>query len=169
MSVTSFTKKRPTRVLFVCLGNICRSPTAHALFQAQVNEQGLDKAILIDSAGTGDWHVGAPPDKRAQQTALDHGFDMSHLTARQVSESDFDRFDYILGMDKDNLEHLLALRPSHYRGVLGLFLTESGIAAGKDEVPDPYYGDDQHFEAAIQLIKDAVDGLLIRIKQDHCL
>jgi protein-tyrosine phosphatase len=158
----------PVKVLFVCLGNICRSPTAHALFQARVNTEHLSDHIIVDSAGTGDWHIGCPPDKRAQKTALEHGYDMSHLQARVVIPEDFSEFDYILGMDKDNLIHLKAMKLSHYTGVLGLFLTEAGISAA-DEVPDPFYGDDAHFEQVIQLIHNAVDGLLLRIKTEHSL
>ena len=153
-------------VLFVCLGNICRSPTAHALFQAQVNQAQLEHKIKIGSAGTGGWHAGSPPDERAQKTALEHGYDMSHLQARQVTTEDFSHFDYILAMDRQNLQDLKALAPSHYKGVLGLFLTESGVEF-TDEVPDPYYGGEKQFEFAIQLVKDGVDGLLERIRQEH--
>lgn len=157
-----------TKVLFVCLGNICRSPTAHALFQAEVNKANLQGRIFVDSAGTGDWHVGGQPDKRAQKTALEYGYDMSHLRARQVSVSDFSEFDYILGMDQQNLFDLKALKPSSYQGVLGLFLTESGIKE-PDEVPDPYYGGELHFNHVIQLVEQAVRGLLDRIRKEHKL
>lgn len=160
--------KQPVKVLFVCLGNICRSPTAHALFQTCVNKYNLEEKIIVDSAGTGDWHVGLPPDKRAQAMALKNGYDMSHLRARQVSPSDFIQFDYILGMDHDNLHDLKQLKPSNYQGVLGLFLSESGIESA-EEVPDPYYGNEQHFENSIKLIQDAVEGLFLRIKKDHNL
>ncbi len=159
---------KPIKVLFVCLGNICRSPTAHALFQARVNAQGLQDKILVDSAGTGNWHIGCPPDKRAQQAALIHGYDMSHLQARMVTSEDFSEFDYILGMDKDNLLNLKLMCPSYYEGVLGLFLSESGIPDA-EEVPDPFYGDQQHFEEVMRLINHAVDGLLARIQSDHPL
>lgn len=156
------------KVLFVCLGNICRSPTAHALFQARVNTENLAEKIIVDSAGTGDWHLGFPPDERAQKTALEHGYDMSHLQARLVTSDDFAEFDYILGMDNENLKNLTVMQPDNYTGVLGLFLTEAGVKVAS-EVPDPYYGDAQHFEYAMQLINDAVDGLLQRIKADHHL
>jgi protein-tyrosine phosphatase len=158
----------PVKVLFVCLGNICRSPTAHALMQARVNSESLESKIIIDSAGTGDWHLGFPPDERAQKTALQHGYDMSHLQARLVTSADFSAFDYILGMDKENVSNLVLMKPPHFTGVCGLFLTESGVTAA-DEVPDPYYGDEQHFEHAMQLIQEAVGGLLQRIKVDHKL
>lgn len=156
------------KVLFVCLGNICRSPTAHALFQARVNIENMADKITVDSAGTGDWHIGCPPDKRAQKTALAHGYDMSHLKARLVTSDDFAEFDYILGMDKENLRNLKAMQPDNYQGVAGLFLTESGVTES-EEVPDPYYGDAAHFEHSMSLIQHAVDGLLARIKRDHQL
>ena len=155
-------------VLFVCLGNICRSPTAHGLFQQAVNQAQLEKMIEIDSAGTGDWHVGHAPDPRAQSTALERGYDISHLRARKVFVSDFDRYDYILGMDKQNMSDLLALCPEHYRGVVGLFLEVSNVGQGL-EVPDPYYGDQQHFQQAIQLIEEGSKGLLERIRKEHGL
>ncbi len=155
-------------VLFVCLGNICRSPTAHALFQAHVNKQGLSANMVVDSAGTADWHTGRPPDERTQKTARKCGYDMSHLQARQVSVQDFDEFDYILAMDHDNLSHLRAMKPAHYNGVLGLFLEEAGIATDT-AVPDPYYRGEQHFQQVIQMIQDAVDGLLQRIRKDYQL
>ena len=156
------------KVLFVCLGNICRSPTAHALFQAAVNKAQLEQRIQIDSAGTGGWHSGSPPDQRAQKTALAHGYDMSHLQARQVHIDDFSSFDYILAMDHQNLQDLKAIAPANYHGVLGLFLTQSGIDRA-EEVPDPYYGGDEQFEYAIGLVKEGVDGLLERIRQQHKL
>ena len=159
-------KSKKIHVLFVCLGNICRSPTAHALFQAHVDQQQLDHRITVDSAGTGAWHSGAPPDDRAQATALHYGYDMSHLRARQVNLNDFSQYDYILAMDQQNLEDLQSLQPENFSGVLGLFLRESGIDHTID-VPDPFYGGQQHFETVVQLIHDAVDGLLQRIKMDY--
>lgn len=158
----------PVKVLFVCLGNICRSPTAHALFQARVNSEGLQEQIIVDSAGTGGWHVGAAPDERAQKAALEQGYDMSHLQARLVTSEDFAEFDYILAMDKDNLINLKVMEPTYNKGVLGLFLTESGIT-DTDEVPDPFYGDKTHFDGVMTLIQSGVDGLLQRVKQDHSL
>ncbi|MGS2718741.1 low molecular weight protein-tyrosine-phosphatase [Eionea flava] len=166
--VSQKVKNKPIRVLFVCLGNICRSPTAHALFQAYVNKQGYADSIVIDSAGTGSWHAGHPPDGRAQRVALEQGYDMSDLRSRTVSPDDFETFDYILGMDKENFKHLAMMKPSNYRGVLGLFLTESGIHH-TEEVPDPFYGDQQHFEQAIALIQNGVAGLFNRIKGDGLL
>lgn len=109
-------------VLFVCLGNICRSPTAHGLLQNQVEQHHLGDKIKVDSAGTGAWHLGQPPDKRAQVTALQRGYDIGHLRARTVSVTDFDEFDFILGMDKQNLSDLLALTPKQYSCTVDLLL-----------------------------------------------
>jgi len=158
-------------VLFVCLGNICRSPTAHGLFQHKVNQSGLADQIIVDSAGTGGWHSGAAPDERAQSTALDRGYDISHLSARKVVRDDFTEFDYILAMDNDNLSHLLTLKPVSYKGVLGLFLDVAGAdvagTTGNKEVPDPYYGGQAQFQMAIKLIEDGADSLLARIRQEY--
>ena len=156
------------KILMVCLGNICRSPTAHALFQAQVNREGLSHKITVDSAGTGGWHIGHPPDKRAQITALEHGCDISHLRSRVVKVSDFSTFDYILAMDQDNFKHLAMMKPTNYQGVLGLFLTEANVVQ-VDEVPDPYYGNEKNFEQAMTLIQCGVSGLMNRIKNNYKL
>ncbi len=154
------------QVLFVCLGNICRSPTAHGVFMRHVNEAGLKKRILIDSAGTGDWHVGRPPDSRAQKAAKGRGYDLSRLRARQVRPSDFDKFHYILPMDEQNLADLERMRPAWYAGHLGLFLD---FAANPDyqEVPDPYYGSNRGFELVLDLIEDASRNLLRHIHDTH--
>jgi protein-tyrosine phosphatase len=146
-------------VLFVCLGNICRSPTAHGVFSHQVAEAGLSGKIVVDSAGTGAWHVGEPPDARAAAAALLRGYDLSPLRARQVTPSDFGRFDYILAMDRGNLSHLEALCPEGYTGQLGLFL-DFHPASPIKEVPDPYYGGDEGFEEVLDLVERAGEGLL---------
>ncbi len=158
-------------VLFVCLGNICRSPTAHGLFQHHVQQAGLDQHIVVDSAGTGGWHIGHPPDSRAQSTALQQGYDISHLQARVVTCDDFEKFDYILGMDNENVANLLDLKPHNYTGTVGLFLEVAGIKIDEKiknlEVPDPYYGDQTYFENAIQLIDNGAIGLLSRIQNEN--
>jgi protein-tyrosine phosphatase len=159
---------KPIRVLFVCLGNICRSPTAHGLFQALVNRENLQDNIIVDSAGTGSWHIGHSPDKRAQQTALGQGCDISQLRSRVVTVDDFSTFDYVLAMDQDNFKHLAMMKPKNYQGVLGLFLTEADIVQ-VDEVPDPYYGNEKNFEQAMALIQRGVTGLMSRIKNNHKL
>ena len=109
-------------VLFVCLGNICRSPTAHAVFQAMVIERGLAEQVSVDSAGTGDWHLGHAPDRRTSAVAAQRGYDMDQLRARLVETGDFEQFDYILVMDEENLANLKAMCPADYPGSLGLFL-----------------------------------------------
>ena len=153
----------PRRVLFVCLGNICRSPTAAGVFADAVARAGLAARIHVDSAGTGDWHVGRPPDTRAIAAARDRGYDLSGLRARQVRRSDFSRFDWILAMDRANLTALKALRPPAYAGHLGLFLElapELGIA----EVPDPYYGGAPDFVRMLDLIERASEALILHLQ-----
>jgi len=156
------------KVLFVCLGNICRSPTAHGLFEHTVKMAGLADSIIVDSAGTGGWHTGNPPDARAQATALERGYDISALQARQVQRADYTDFDYILGMDAQNMTDLDSIKTPNYHGVLGLFLEVAGV--GNDlEVPDPYYGGDAHFAQVIDLVEQGCHGLLERIKKEHGL
>lgn len=152
----------PTRVLFVCLGNICRSPTAHGVFEARVVARGLEREIEVDSCGTGDWHVGHPPDRRALAEAKGRGYDLSELRARQVAPADFEHYDYILAMDRSNLRDLEAMRPSGFTGHLGLFL-DFAPTADVREVPDPYYGGDDGFTHVLDLIEAASDGLLQEI------
>lgn len=152
-------------VLFVCLGNICRSPTAHGVFEGLVAQAGLAEQILVDSAGTGAWHAGEPPDKRSQAAARARGYELQHLRARQVLASDFERFDYILAMDAQNLRDLEAMRPASYQGELGLFLDYISEQSYHREVPDPYYGGAQGFEHVLDLVEQASQGLLAHIKQ----
>ncbi|MAT49652.1 MAG: phosphotyrosine protein phosphatase [Porticoccaceae bacterium] len=157
-------------VLFVCLGNICRSPTAHGIFEALVRDAGLDGWIRVDSAGTGDWHIGKSPDKRAMAAALGRGLDIGHLIARQVRPSDFDQFDYILAMDRSNLSNLERMRPPSFAGHLGLFLPFAAYAGQPletDEVPDPYYGEAGGFQHVYELVEQAARGLLAHISQHH--
>jgi protein-tyrosine phosphatase len=159
-------------ILFVCLGNICRSPTAHGVFQRLVDHHRLRHAIHTDSAGTGDWHIGRAPDQRATAAARKRGYDLSVLRARQVSAADFSRFDYILAMDAQNLRDLQILRPANFAGELDLFLHYASSYVHKDgghlsEVPDPYYGGDDGFEQVLDLIEDAAQGLLQAIAQRH--
>ena len=134
----------PTAILFVCLGNICRSPLAEAAFRGEVERRGLD--IAIDSAGTGRWHVGEPPDPRAQAVAARHGVDISDLRARRVALDDFERFDHIVALDRDNLKALEAMRPDGARARLSLLLDHVRGREG-EAVADPYYGGEAHFEA----------------------
>lgn len=152
------------KVLFVCLGNICRSPTADGIFRELVSKAGLDQKIIVDSAGTGGWHIGKSPDSRTVAAARKRGYDLSVLRARQVQSCDFDEFDYVLAMDKTNLADLQRLKPAHYVGHLGLFL-DFGAASEYREVPDPYYGDADGFELVLDLVEAAADGLLTHIRQ----
>jgi len=150
------------RVLFVCLGNICRSPTAEAVLRHKLLELGLQEGVEVDSAGTGDWHVGKPPDSRTRQAALLRGYDLSVLRGRQVCASDYSRFDLILAMDNSNLQHLRRMRPGNAGAELDLFLRRYALAL--DEVPDPYYGGEEGFEQVLDLIEQACDGLLREVR-----
>lgn len=152
-----------TSVLFVCLGNICRSPTAEAVFRTTAEQAGLGDHLRIDSAGIGDWHVGEPPDRRATAAARERGYDLSALRGRQVSRDDFTDFDWILAMDRANLQALQGLRPRSYRGHLGLFL-DFAPQLGRSEVPDPYYGGKADFAYVLDLVEQASAALLERIR-----
>lgn len=156
----------PVRVLFVCLGNICRSPTAHGVFEAMVRNAGLDGRIEVDSSGTGDWHVGLAPDQRAVAEAKGRGYDLSHLRARQVGVDDFQRFDLIIAMDHRNLADLKAVQPNDANAGVRLFL-EFAEGAETDEVPDPYYGGSDGFTRVFQLVESASEGLLAHIREHY--
>jgi len=151
------------KVLFVCLGNICRSPTAEGVFRQRLRLAGLDGRVETDSAGTGDWHVGKAPDSRACQAAGRRGYELDTLRARQVRLEDFQRFDLILAMDHDNLARLQALRPGSARAELDLLLRRYGL--GRDVVPDPYYGAADGFEEVLDLIEQACDALLGEVRE----
>jgi len=155
-------------VLFVCLGNICRSPTAHAVFQQIVNAQALGSEIQIDSAGTGDWHLGHAPDARSTATAAERGYDLSDLRSRLVTSADFMQFDYIIAMDNSNLSNLQVMRPSEFSGELQLFLnyTTKDRYSDYTEVPDPYLGGPDGFDLVLDMIEDASLGLVNHIKAD---
>ncbi len=155
------------RVLFVCMGNICRSPTAQALFQEAVTAAGLDDEITTDSAGTHAYHIGNPPDARAIITALDREVDMTDLRARQVCEADFEQFNYVVAMDRDNLSLLEAScsPPEQHRLSLMLDWAEGW----GDEVPDPYYGGDEGFVRVFDMLTEASQGLLEHIVSRHGL
>ena len=155
------------RVLFVCMGNICRSPTAHALFREAVTAAGLDDEITTDSAGTHAYHIGNPPDARATATALARDVDMTDLRARQVCEADFEQFDYVVAMDRDNLTLLEASCPPAMLDRLSLML--DWVKGWGDEVPDPYYGGDEGFIRVFDMLTEASQRLLTHIASRHGL
>ncbi|MGB5255971.1 MAG: low molecular weight protein-tyrosine-phosphatase [Woeseiaceae bacterium] len=150
--------KAKVSVLFVCMGNICRSPTAEGVFRHYVEEAGLGEHIHIDSAGTHAYHVGDPPDRRAKAAAERRGIQLGDLRARRVSDEDFERFDYVIAMDMDNLERLKDRSPPAHHGKVRLFLEFSSLR--EREVPDPYYGGAAGFERVLDLVEDASRGLL---------
>jgi protein-tyrosine phosphatase len=152
------------RILFVCLGNICRSPTAEGVLRDLLTREAPQLAVEVDSAGTGDYHIGAPPDPRSQRAALRRGIDLSALRARQVSAKDFWRFDWILAMDEDNMRDLEAIRPTGSQARLQLFL-DFAPPPHPDAVPDPYLGDARGFERVLDLTTAAARGLLVWLQQ----
>lgn len=147
-------------VLFICMGNICRSPMAEGVFTRKARELGV--SLLIDSAGTHDYHIGAPPDSRAQQTMRRAGYDIAQLRGRQVCQADFAQFDYILAMDEANLHNLQKLA-GEYAHKVQLYLNFSKRFHSLP-VPDPYYGGEQGFTQVLAMVEDAADGLLRTIK-----
>lgn len=154
------------KVLFVCMGNICRSPTAQGVFAHLVNSEELSDAITIDSAGTYAYHVGEAPDERARAAAMKRGIDLGSQRARRVAEPDFQEFDYVLAMDRDNYDELLSICPSGHTDKLRLLL-EFAPELGVQEVPDPYYGGITGFERVLDLIEQASRGLLANIREQH--
>jgi protein-tyrosine phosphatase len=150
------------RVLFVCLGNICRSPTAEAVMRDLVRREGLEDVIEVDSAGTGDWHVGSPPDERSAAAAQRRGIVMDGA-ARQVAAGDFDDWDLLLAMDRENHRNLLALARDDEARAKVRMLREydpQAVAAGELDVPDPYYGGERGFEDVLDIVERACAGLL---------
>jgi len=152
------------RILFVCMGNICRSPTAEGVFRRLVEERAPQSGLEIDSAGTHDYHVGEPPDERAIAAAARRGIDLRRLRARQVKAADFERFDLIVAMDRLNRETLLGNCPEPYRPRIRLFMEFAGDSDLED-VPDPYYGGPLGFEQVLDLAEEASAGLLDELMQ----
>ncbi|WP_323750705.1 low molecular weight protein-tyrosine-phosphatase [Marinobacter sp.] len=150
------------RVLFVCLGNICRSPSAEGVFRHLVKEQGMADKVLIDSCGTADWHTGKSPDSRSIEVAARRGVDLYDLKARQIKPNDLDTFDYVLVMDRSNLVDVQGIWRQNGGTQPRLFL-EFGRSS-EVEVPDPYYGGEQGFERVLDLIQEASEGLLEDIR-----
>jgi len=157
---------RKIKVLFICMGNICRSPTAHGVFQALVEKEGMSDIIEVDSAGTHAYHEGEPPDSRAQETARRRGFDLSTQRARRAIREDFHVYDYIVAMDQDNFHHLYRLSPEGMEEKIQL-LMDYAPSFRTREVPDPYYGGTAGFERVFDMVEAAAEGLLNEIRQKH--
>jgi protein-tyrosine phosphatase len=155
---------KKTKLLFVCMGNICRSPTAEGVMQKLIADAGLQHAIDIDSAGTHSYHVGASPDRRSQAAALQRGYDLSKQRSRQVADSDFVHFDLLLAMDKDNLYLLRQRCPEQYQHKLKLMM-EFAEHSPVTEVPDPYVGGMEGFEHVLDYLEDACGGLLHTLRK----
>lgn len=152
-------------VLFVCTGNICRSPTAEGIFRKFVKDAGLDERMFADSAGTHGYHVGEPPDLRAQAAAARRGYDLSGLRARRLDQGDFDRFDLLLGMDRDHYSILQSMGRVSAGGQPKLMMSYARRFK-VEEVPDPYYGGPQGFERVLDMLEDASQGLLESLKTE---
>ena len=149
-------------ILFVCLGNICRSPTAEGLMRNHLAAAGLADRIRVDSAGTGGWHAGDPPDRRAIAAARKHGVDLTQLRARQIAKADFSGFDLVVGMDRQNVADLRRIAPKESTARVGLWLEESlGLSS---EVPDPYYEDDRAFDAVFALCDRAARAFVEKLR-----
>jgi len=152
-------------VLMVCMGNICRSPTAEGVLRARLAAAGLGPRVRVDSAGTHGYHVGDPPDARARKHALARGVDLADLRARRVQEADFDRFQLILAMDDDNMGELERLRPADHPNQPRVLMSFSPRFAGQRQVPDPYYGGPEGFERVLDLVEDACDGVVEHLRR----
>ncbi len=153
-------------VLFVCMGNICRSPTAEGVFAQILKDEGLERVVGVDSAGTHAYHVGEEPDPRSQKTASKRGISLQHLKARKAVAEDFERFDYVLAMDRDNYHGLEKICPPGAEHKLQLFLSYAPNLE-TDEVPDPYYGGPTGFDRVLDMIEEASNGLLQDIQLRH--
>ena len=161
-----FSSSAAPQVLFVCMGNICRSPSAEAVFRKLVDESPLAGKIVVDSAGTIGAHAGAKPDPRAIEIGKARGYKLEKLRARQVVLADFSRFDFVVAMDLQNVQHLKAICPPEAMHKIALLMSFSPDA-GSAEVPDPYYGGTADFEHALSLIERGCRGLLRRITHPH--
>ena len=150
-------------VLFVCLGNICRSPTAQGVFRAVADRAGLAGRVRADSAGIGDWHIGLPPDPRAIKAAKQRGYDLSSIRGRQFEIADFTRFGWILAMDEANLKALTEMKPAEYEGSLRLLL-DYAPQLEEREIPDPYFSSPEGFERVLDLMEAAMTGLVAEVQ-----
>ena len=154
-------------VLFVCTGNICRSPTAEGVLRHKLAELGLGSRVAVDSAGLGDWHIGDPPDRRAIDRAKRRGYDLTDLRARQFVVRDYHDFDLILGMDRGHMSAMERNRPANAEARLHLFLDFAPETVRAREVPDPYYGGLADYDRALDLIEPGVDGLIAALKRTY--
>ncbi len=156
-------------VLFVCMGNICRSPTAHGVFEKLVKDSDLQDEFVIDSAGTQAGHIGEAPDKRSMKVADGFGYDLSYIRSRKVTEKDFEQFDYIIAMDEDNIYDLNRKCPEEYKDKIHLMLEIGGIAESRGfvGVPDPYYGGSKGFDFVFDLVEESSKNLLDLIKKER--
>lgn len=160
-------KKEKTSVLFICMGNICRSPTAEGVFRHHVDEAGLSDQIRIDSAGTHAYHVGEPADRRSRSAAQRRGMSLEGISARRVTTEDFENFDYVIAMDRDNLSILVDQADDAYHERISLFLDFADVSEG--EVPDPYYGGSAGFERVLDLVEEASRALLETLRSRHSM
>ena len=151
---------KPLRILMVCTGNICRSPTAEGVLRRKLADAGLSDRVEVQSAGTVDYHAGSPPDRRAQQAALRRGYDLSRQRARQLRAEDFERFDLVIGMDSDHVERMVDICPGPFAARICLLLDFSPARRKGMSVPDPYYGSPAGFERVLDLVEEACDGLV---------
>ena len=158
---------RPIRVLFLCLGNICRSPLAEGVFRKKIEEAGLAEQFEIDSAGTGPWHAGEPPDARMRATARKNGVDLSAIRGRQLTKADLDRFDHIFAMDKSNLHDALFLDPGGDHGTRIRLFREFDPDPGDYQMPDPYYGGPSGFDHVYAIVDRTAQALLERLNTAH--
>jgi len=156
----------PVRLLVVCLGNICRSPVAEGVLRARISTSTLAGKVTLDSAGTGDWHVGEPPDRRAIANAAGHGIDIGGLRARQLSEADYRDFDWLLCADRANLRDVRARAPAGAHARIALLLEWAGVE-DEGEIPDPYTGGASQFEHVYQLLDRAADGVIARLRHEY--
>jgi protein-tyrosine phosphatase len=151
------------KLLFVCMGNICRSPTMEGVFRAKAALAAPELALVVDSAGTHDYHIGEPPDRRSQEAARRRGYDLGSLRARQLEAADFEHFDHVLVMDERNLADARQIAPAHHRARLGLVL-DFAPGCGRREMPDPYYGTKAAFEEVLDLCEAAALGLIAALR-----
>ncbi len=154
-------------VLFVCTGNICRSPTAEAVLRKRLTERGLEARVAVDSCGLGAWHVGQPPDERSVAAGLLRGYKLKELRARQIRDGDFEAFSLLIAMDRSHLSELKRICPDGAEHRLKLFMDFHPEATGLSDVPDPYYGSLSDFDLALELIEKGVEGLVERLQRDH--